>query len=190
MAFILGVLPMISDTSGPIGMKLWECIKFTLKPCIVIFSTSDFDLKPEVGCFLEIGSWKRRNRKSKSISSESSWVFVIRVLSSKNTRKNKAPTSVENWNVKSKNLVRTYFWINTLQGHLLVDRLLWSWDTISVSLSVLVVIGVILWFCHDVICDRFNELKIEILYEMFPKKVRTVKMTVRKGSKRPMSSLW
>ena len=49
----------------------------------------------------------------------------------------------------------TYFWINTLQGHLLVDRLLWSWDTISVSLSVLVVIGVILWFCH---CDRFNEL--------------------------------
>ena len=64
----------------------------------------------------------------------------------------------------------TYFWINTLQGHLLVDRLLWSWDTISVSLSVLVVIGVILWFCHDVICDRFNELKIEILYEVFPKR--------------------
>ena len=54
---------------------------------------------------------------------------------------------------------KTYFWINTLQGHLLVDRLLWSWNTISVSLSVLVVIGVILWFCHDVICDRFNELK-------------------------------
>ena len=49
----------------------------------------------------------------------------------------------------------TYFWINTLQGHLLVDRLLWSWNTISVSLSVLVVIGVILGFCH---CDRFNEL--------------------------------
>merc|ERR1712131_464438 len=42
-----------------------------------------------------------------------------------------------------------------LQGHLLVDRLLWSWNTISVSLSVLVVIGVILGFCH---CDRFNEL--------------------------------
>ena len=45
MAFILGVLPMISDTSGPIGMKLWECIEFTLKPCTVIFSTSGLDLK-------------------------------------------------------------------------------------------------------------------------------------------------
>ena len=49
MAFILGVLPMISDTSRPIGMKLWECIEFTLKPCIVIFSTSGRKSKPEVG---------------------------------------------------------------------------------------------------------------------------------------------
>ena len=51
MAFILGVLPMISDTSGPIGMKLWECIEFTLKPCIVIFSTSGSDPEPEVERF-------------------------------------------------------------------------------------------------------------------------------------------
>ena len=49
MAFILGVLPMISDTSRPIGMKLWEYIEFTLKPCIVIFSTSGRKSKPEVG---------------------------------------------------------------------------------------------------------------------------------------------
>jgi len=45
MAFILGVLPRISDTSRPIGMKLWGCIEFTLKLCIVIFSTSGLDLK-------------------------------------------------------------------------------------------------------------------------------------------------
>ena len=45
MAFILGVLPRISDTRIPIWMKLWGCIEFTLKLCIVIFSTSGLDLK-------------------------------------------------------------------------------------------------------------------------------------------------
>ena len=38
--------------------------------------------KPEVGYFSETGSWKHRNRKSKSIPSESSWVLVMKVLSS------------------------------------------------------------------------------------------------------------
>ena len=49
MAFILGVLPMISDTRRPIGMKLQGCIGFTLKLCMVIFLTSGRKFKPEVG---------------------------------------------------------------------------------------------------------------------------------------------
>ena len=80
MAFILGVLPRISDTSIPISMKLRGRIEFTLKLCIVIFLTSVSNLKPEVSCFSWTGSSNHRNRKSKSISSESSWVFVMRVL--------------------------------------------------------------------------------------------------------------
>ena len=63
-------------------MKFSECIQFTLSFCNVNFSISGFDLIPEVDCFSETGSWKHRDRKSKSISSESSWVFVMRVLSS------------------------------------------------------------------------------------------------------------
>ena len=56
MASILGVRRRISDTSGPIWMKLWGCIEFTLTLCNVIFSTSDFDLKPEIGHFSKTGS--------------------------------------------------------------------------------------------------------------------------------------
>ena len=79
-------------------------------------------------------------------------------------RRSKKPvTNVERMGIFER---KSYLWINTLQGHLLVDRLLWSWDTISVSLSVLVVIGVILWFCHDEICDRFNELNERICYKI------------------------
>ena len=37
MAFILVVLPRISDTSIPIWMKLWGCIQLTLKIWIIIF---------------------------------------------------------------------------------------------------------------------------------------------------------
>merc|ERR1712106_994688 len=44
--------------------------------------------------------------------------------------------------------------VNTLQRHLLVDRLLWARDTVTVSLAVLVMVGVILGLSHD---DR-NEL--------------------------------
>ena len=51
MAFNLGGTCRISDTRGPIWMKRWGCIEVTLRLCNVIFSTSDFDLKPEVGCF-------------------------------------------------------------------------------------------------------------------------------------------
>ena len=40
-----------------------------------------FDFKPEVGCFSKTGSSKNQNRKSKSIPLESSWVFVMRLLS-------------------------------------------------------------------------------------------------------------
>ena len=65
MAFILGVGSMISDTRGPIGMKLWGCIELTLRLCIVKFSTSIFDAKPEVGYFSKTGSSNHRNRKSK-----------------------------------------------------------------------------------------------------------------------------
>ena len=50
--------------------------------CCDLNATSVSDLKPEVGCFSQTGSWKDRNRKSKCISSESSSVFVMRVLSS------------------------------------------------------------------------------------------------------------
>ena len=49
-----------------------------------------------------------------------------------------------------------YLGVNTLQRHLLVDRLLWAWDAVTVSLAVLVVVGVILGLSHG---DRFNELK-------------------------------
>ena len=45
MAFILGVGSYSSDTREPIWMKLWGCIEFTLKLCIVTFFTSDLDLK-------------------------------------------------------------------------------------------------------------------------------------------------
>ena len=45
MAFILGVGCMISDTRGPIWMKLWGYIELTLKLCIVAFLTSGLDLK-------------------------------------------------------------------------------------------------------------------------------------------------
>ena len=56
MAFILGVDCKISDTHGSIWMKLWGCLELTMRLCDVIFSTSGFDLKPEVGCFSLIGS--------------------------------------------------------------------------------------------------------------------------------------
>ena len=49
MAFILGGTFRISDTRGPIGMKLWGCTELTLRLCIVIFSTSGRKSKPEVG---------------------------------------------------------------------------------------------------------------------------------------------
>ena len=48
MAFILGVIFRISDTRGPIGMKLWGYIELTLRLCNVIFSTSGRKSKPEV----------------------------------------------------------------------------------------------------------------------------------------------
>ena len=48
MAFILGVIFRISDTRGPIGMKLWGYIELTLKLCNIIFSTSGRKSKPEV----------------------------------------------------------------------------------------------------------------------------------------------
>ena len=51
MAFILGVGSTISDTRGPIGMKLWGYIGLTLKLCNVIFSTSGRKSKPEVSLF-------------------------------------------------------------------------------------------------------------------------------------------
>ena len=51
MAFILGVGCKISDTRGPIRMKLCGCIELTLRLCNVIFSTSVSDFKPEVGQF-------------------------------------------------------------------------------------------------------------------------------------------
>ena len=63
-------------------MKLSGCIGLTLIFCTVNFSTSVSDLKSEIGGFSRTGSWKDRNRKSKRISSESSRVFVMRVLSS------------------------------------------------------------------------------------------------------------
>ena len=39
----------ISDTRGPIGMKLGGCIELTLRLCNVIVSTSGRKSKPEVG---------------------------------------------------------------------------------------------------------------------------------------------
>ena len=63
-------------------MKLSGCVELTLNYCTVNLSTSVSDLKPEIGCFSQTGNWKDRNRKSKRISSESSRVFVMRVLSS------------------------------------------------------------------------------------------------------------
>ena len=51
MAFILGVGSMISDTRGPIGMKLWGYIELNLRLCNVIFSTSGRKSKPEVSLF-------------------------------------------------------------------------------------------------------------------------------------------
>ena len=56
-------------------------MQFTLGSCNVNFSTSDFDFKPEVGCFSKTGSSKNQNPKSKNIPLESSWVFVMRLLS-------------------------------------------------------------------------------------------------------------
>ena len=48
MAFILGGTFRISDTRGPIGMKLWEYIELTLRLCTDIFSTFGRKSKPEV----------------------------------------------------------------------------------------------------------------------------------------------
>ena len=45
MVSILGVSCKIWDTRGPIWMKFLGCIEFTLKPCTVMFSTFDLDLK-------------------------------------------------------------------------------------------------------------------------------------------------
>ena len=45
---ILGLIFRISDTRGPIGMKLWGYIELTLRLCNVIFSTSGRKSKPEV----------------------------------------------------------------------------------------------------------------------------------------------
>ena len=36
---------MISETRGPIGMKLWGCIESTVGLCNVIVSTSGLDLE-------------------------------------------------------------------------------------------------------------------------------------------------
>ena len=52
--------------------ETFGCIQFPSSFCIVNFSTSDFDLKPKVGYFSKTGSFKHGNRKSKSISPESS----------------------------------------------------------------------------------------------------------------------
>ena len=49
MAFILGGTFKVSDTRGPIGMTLWGYIELTLKLYNVIFSTSGWNSKPEVG---------------------------------------------------------------------------------------------------------------------------------------------
>ena len=68
MEFILGGTCMISDTRGPIGMKLWGCVQFIPTFCNVNFSTSVSDLKPEIGCFSKTGSSNHRNRKSKICS--------------------------------------------------------------------------------------------------------------------------
>ena len=38
-----------SEMAGPIRMKLGGCIQFTLGYCVVIFSTSGPEVKPEVG---------------------------------------------------------------------------------------------------------------------------------------------
>ena len=51
MAFILGVTFRISDTRGPIGIKIWGYIELTLRLCNVIFSTSGRKSKPEMGPF-------------------------------------------------------------------------------------------------------------------------------------------
>ena len=48
MAFILGVGCKISDTSGPISMKLWGSIELTPRFSNVIFLTSGRKSKPEV----------------------------------------------------------------------------------------------------------------------------------------------
>ena len=45
MAFILGVGCKISDTRGPIWMKLWGYLESTLRLCNVVFSTSGLVLK-------------------------------------------------------------------------------------------------------------------------------------------------
>ena len=45
MAFILGVGFKISDTRGPIWMKLWGYLESTLRLCNVVFSTSGLVLK-------------------------------------------------------------------------------------------------------------------------------------------------
>ena len=56
-------------------------MQFTLGFCIVNFSTSGFDLKPEVGCFSETGSSNNRNRKSKMCLTKREYNSVVQVIS-------------------------------------------------------------------------------------------------------------
>ena len=90
MAFILGVIFRISDTRGPIGMKLWGYIELTLRLCNDIFSTSGRKSKPEVSLFHTILVLFRHeilpDDRENDLESNELWTYICKTG---NTGKNR-----------------------------------------------------------------------------------------------------
>ena len=51
-----------------------------------------------------------------------------------------------------------YLGVDTLQGHLLVDGLLWAGNSVTMSLTVLVMIGVILGLGHGELLSQISKI--------------------------------